>query len=139
MVYIMNTFNVKRLVSNSPENYVSSKRISEYTRLTLFSNSPNSKMHSSARRYRHLTPIWNIKDSDIKPIKSRSRLDDFSRDSLHHIFPNKSPASGRSSKIDPPPITPEKKFFNKKSDQIVSHREAIIRLNKQGFLILRKH
>ena len=135
----MNTFNVKRFPTNSPENFISSKRISEYTRLTLFTDKPNSKKHSSVKKYRHLTPIWNIKDSDVKPIKSRSRLDDFNRDSLHHIFPNKSPVFGKSSKISLSPLAPEEKFFNKKTDSMVSYREAIYRLNNQGFLILRKH
>lgn len=134
----MNAFTLRKLTFDRNTDFISSKRISEHTRLTMFANSPNINSSSSVQRYRRFTPLWNINDSEIKPIKSRSRLDDFPPSSLNHIFPQKSPVFGQSSKLQLPPITPEQKYFNKKSDQIVTHREALIRLKKQGFLILRQ-
>lgn len=134
----MNSFTIRKLAIDRHPDYISSKRISEYTRLTMFANSPNANSSSSVKRYRRFTPLWNINDSEIKPIKSRSRLDDFPPCSLNHIFLQKSPVLGKSSRLQLPPVTPEQKHFNKKSDQIATHREELIRLKKQGFLILRQ-
>jgi hypothetical protein len=128
------------LKANKTPEFLSGKKISQYTKITLFSPSPVHRNESSLRRSRKLTPVfWNVKDDDSKRIKSRTRLDDFTHDNFRHLFPQKSPKFQSTTKVSIPRITQDEKFFNRKIDKVVSHREELIRLRKQGFLIFRNN
>ena len=131
---ILNTY----LTSTRVNEITSNKRISEYTKITLFSGSPVNRTKSNLRISRKIAPaFWNVDDNEVKPIRQRTRVDDFTRDSFRHLFPQKSPKFQKSSETIFPRLTPDEKYFNKKIDRVVTHREELIRLRKQGFMIFR--
>ena len=125
------------LVSFSPR-----KKSSEFAKLSMFKDlrseaGETPKPIRITRRHRQSPVYWNIDDSEIKPIKSRSRLEDFTFDSVSQLFPKKSPSFEKTKSARFPPIRREERFFNKKLDKIVQYRESILRLKRQGFLITR--
>jgi hypothetical protein len=120
--------------------YTPTKALSPYTRIALFGNS-EEKVEERKRgrvRRRERTPmLWNVSDEQLHPIKSRSRLEDFTRDSVRYLFPDKSPSFSQTKPGLLPPIESKEKVHNKKHDTVTAHREALLRFQKQGFLITR--
>ena len=126
----------KKFVSKLATQFSFTKKQSPYSKISLFRDfspeSPINHEHSITRKKG--TPIfWDIKDEDIKTIKSRSRLEDFNNDSLSKLFPRKSPTFNKKSNLVLPPLNTSK-FFNKKLDSTTIYRESIFKLQNQGFL-----
>lgn len=126
------------LVSKLTRGFSPTKKLSEYTRRSLFKEvrprlqDNNLEYHTKPKSK---SPIyWNIKDTDLKEIKSRSRLEDFDQDTFAKLFPKKSPQFNKTKSTRLPPLDLDDKTFNRKIDSITLHREALIRLQKQGFL-----
>lgn len=118
------------------KSYSTQKKASEYSKISMFRelNKRENNTPKPIQIRKRLTPLyWNVEDSEIKSIKSRSRLEDFTSDSVAKLFPRKSPTFliAKSGKL--PALKPEEKFFHKKFDNSTLYREALIRLKKQGF------
>ena len=125
-----------RTVREILETYRPIKKQSDYTRISLF-NEPKTINRESRKihiKRRGLSPeYWNINETEIKAIKSRSRLDDFNHDSISHLFPKRSPTFDKMKSAKLPPLKTDDKIFYRKIDNTTIYREEIFKLQKQGF------
>ncbi|OMJ77025.1 hypothetical protein SteCoe_23466 [Stentor coeruleus] len=142
-MHMQTNFFDKKFLKSLIEGTSPSKKPSLQGKISLFSEYSHSQTPTKSiirlKRYRGITPMhWDVSDEEIKPIQSRSRLKDFTQDSVRHLFSQRFPVNDSSKTVKLPPLQSDDKIYYKKTDNIVMHREALLRLKKQGFNITRR-